>query len=178
MVRLCCRLNLGSHAHRLIAIVCLFASQLLIAQDNDVDSVGSNDTQGSSVPRSSLPGSANSIFNATLDLNTATGVIKSENDKRNYRYLLLDNQLRVLLISDPDTEKSATALDVNVGANQNPPERPGLAHFLEHMLFLGSEKYPQAGEYQEFIAQHGGSFNAYTAAESTNYYFEIDNDQL
>jgi secreted Zn-dependent insulinase-like peptidase len=158
--------------------VCLFASQLLIAQDNDVDSVGSNDTQGSSVQRSSAPGSANSIFNATLDLNTATGVIKSENDKRNYRYLLLDNQLRVLLISDPDTEKSATALDVNVGTNQNPPERPGLAHFLEHMLFLGSEKYPQAGEYQEFIAQHGGSFNAYTAAENTNYYFEIDNDQL
>ena len=111
-----------------------------------------------------------SIFDATIDLNSATGIIKSDNDKRNYRYLKLDNQLQVLLISDPSTAKSAAAMDVNVGANQNPADRAGLAHFLEHMLFLGTEKYPQAGEYQEFISQHGGSFNAYTAAENTNYF--------
>lgn len=160
MVRRCCRFNLGSRASWLVAVVCLFVSQLLSAQNSSVQS------------------SANSIFNAALDLNPATTVIKSENDKRNYRYLVLDNQLRVLLISDPATEKSAAALDVNVGANQNPADRAGLAHFLEHMLFLGTEKYPQAGEYQEFISQHGGSFNAYTAAENTNYFFEIDNEQL
>lgn len=105
-------------------------------------------------------------------------IFKSENDKRNYRYLILDNQLRVLLISDPVTEKAAAALDVQVGANQNPADRTGLAHFLEHMLFLGTEKYPQAGEYQEFISQNGGRFNAFTAAENTNYFFEIDKDQL
>ena len=103
---------------------------------------------------------------------------KSDKDKREYRYLVLENQLRVLLISDPVTEKSAAALDVNVGANQNPRDREGLAHFLEHMLFLGTEKYPRAGEYQEFISQHGGSYNAYTAAENTNYFFDIDNAQL
>lgn len=103
---------------------------------------------------------------------------KGEHDKREYRYLVLENQLRVLLISDPTTEKSSAALNVNVGANQNPPDRQGLAHFLEHMLFLGTEKYPQAGEYQAFITQHGGSYNAYTAAENTNYFFDIDNAQL
>lgn len=105
-------------------------------------------------------------------------VVKSENDKRDYRYLILDNQLRVLLISDPTTEKAAAALDVQVGANQNPPDRLGLAHFLEHMLFLGTKKYPKAGEYQEFISQHGGRYNAFTAAENTNYFFEIDKEQL
>ncbi|HEY0893314.1 MAG TPA: insulinase family protein, partial [Cellvibrio sp.] len=151
-------------------VACLSASQLLLAQ-------GSSAT-GVSTQENSVQHSANSIFNATIDLNTTAGVIKSENDKRNYRYLVLDNQLRVLLISDPTTEKSAAALDVNVGANQNPVDRAGLAHFLEHMLFLGTEKYPQAAEYQEFISRHGGSFNAYTAAENTNYFFEIDNDQL
>lgn len=109
---------------------------------------------------------------------TALVLKKSENDKREYRYLVLENQLRVLLVSDPATEKSAAALDINVGANQNPREREGLAHFLEHMLFLGTEKYPHAGEYQEFISQHGGSYNAYTAAENTNYFFDIDNSQL
>jgi insulysin len=170
MVKLCCRLNLSSRAPWLVAVVCLFASQLLSAQGSSV--------QGGNLEGSNVPRSANSIFNATIDLNTTTSVIKSENDKRNYRYLVLDNQLRILLISDPATEKSAAALDVNIGANQNPVDRAGLAHFLEHMLFLGTEKYPQAGEYQEFISQHGGSFNAYTAAENTNYFFEIDNDQL
>jgi len=103
---------------------------------------------------------------------------KSENDKRYYRYLTLPNQLRVLLISDPGTEKSAAALSVAVGANQNPPEREGLAHFLEHMLFLGTEKYPEAGEYQSFIAKNGGTYNAYTAAENTNYFFDIENSKL
>lgn len=159
MVNWYCRDNLNSRAPWLLAFICLFASQLLLAQSN------------------SVPSSARSIFNVPLDL-TTTGVIKSENDKRSYRYLVLDNQLRVLLISDPVTEKSAAALDVNVGANQNPADRAGLAHLLEHMLFLGTKKYPHAGEYQEFVSQHGGSFNAYTAAENTNYFFEIDNDQL
>ena len=160
MVKWCCRFNSASRAPWLLAAVCMLASQLVMAQGSNIQS------------------SSNSIFDATIDLNPATSVIKSENDKRSYRYLVLDNELRVLLISDPATEKSAAALDVNVGANQNPEDRAGLAHFLEHMLFLGTEKYPQAGEYQEFISQHGGSFNAYTAAENTNYFFEIDNDQL
>jgi insulysin len=105
-------------------------------------------------------------------------VIKSDQDVREYRYLTLPNKLRVLLISDPSAEKAAAALNVNVGHNQNPQERPGLAHFLEHMLFLGTEKYPLAGEYQAFISQHGGRLNAYTAAENTNYFFEIDSAQL
>lgn len=101
-------------------------------------------------------------------------VTKSENDNREYRYLTLNNNLRVLLISDSTAEKSAAALNVHVGSHQNPKARPGLAHFLEHMLFLGTEKYPAANEYQDFISQHGGSNNAYTAEENTNYFFDIE----
>ena len=103
-----------------------------------------------------------------------SAVSKSENDNRDYRYLTLNNNLRVLLISDAAAEKSAAALNVHVGSHQNPKERAGLAHFLEHMLFLGNEKYPEAGEYQEFISQHGGTNNAYTAEENTNYFFDIE----
>ena len=65
---------------------------------------------------------------------------QSPNDSNQYRYLLLDNELPVLLISDPKTQKAAAALDVMVGSGDNPPGRGGLAHFLEHMLFLGTEK--------------------------------------
>lgn len=105
-------------------------------------------------------------------------VIKSPNDNRDYRYLTLPNQLRVLLISDPTTDKASAALDVNVGSGDDPRDREGLAHFLEHMLFLGTEKYPASDEYQAYISSHGGSHNAYTASEHTNYYFDIDQSYL
>ncbi len=104
--------------------------------------------------------------------------VKGEIDHREYRYLTLENGLRVLLISDPKAQKAAAALDVHIGHHQNPPQRQGLAHFLEHMLFLGTEKYPEPEAYQSFISGHGGSHNAYTSAEHTNYYFDIDASYL
>lgn len=104
--------------------------------------------------------------------------VKPEIDERDYRHLTLDNGLQVLLISDPNADKSAAALDVHIGHNQNPLGREGLAHFLEHMLFLGTEKYPEPDAYQNFISRHGGRHNAYTAPEHTNYYFDIDPDAL
>jgi len=104
----------------------------------------------------------------------STEIIVSPSDQRSYRYLALPNQLRVLLVSDPAADKAAAALDVNVGSRQDPADRAGLAHFLEHMLFLGTERYPQAGEYQNYITEHGGNHNAYTAFEHTNYFFDID----
>lgn len=103
---------------------------------------------------------------------------QSPNDDRQYRLLTLDNQLQVLLISDPSSPKAAASLDVNVGHGDNPPEREGLAHFLEHMLFLGTDKYPDPSEYQTFISEQGGSHNAYTSFEHTNYFFDIDAQHL
>ncbi len=100
-------------------------------------------------------------------------VIKSPVDQKQYRYLQLDNRLKVLLISDSETDKSAASLDVYVGSGSDPHEWNGIAHFLEHMLFLGTKKFPEAGEYQEFIRRNGGSDNAYTSFNHTNYYFSI-----
>jgi secreted Zn-dependent insulinase-like peptidase len=101
-------------------------------------------------------------------------VVLSDSDDRAFRHLELPNRMQVLLISDPGADKAAAALDVHVGSWQDPARRQGLAHFLEHMLFLGTERYPVAGEYQSFISAHGGSHNAYTASEHTNYFFDID----
>lgn len=105
-------------------------------------------------------------------------VIKNAIDKRDYRVLTLPNGLRALLISDPDTDLAAAALNVNVGYFSDPPERAGLAHFLEHMLFLGTEKYPGADAYREFISRHGGKINAFVSAENTVYFFDIDRNRL
>lgn len=105
-------------------------------------------------------------------------VVKSPADDRDYRHLVLANGLHVLLISDPDTDKAAAAVDVNVGSYMDPDSRLGLAHFLEHMLFMGTEKYPDVDSYSEFIRANGGSSNAYTADVRTNYYFDINSNQL
>ena len=43
----------------------------------------------------------------------------------------------MLLVSDPSTDKAAAAMDVHIGHMSDPPNLPGLAHFCEHMLFLG-----------------------------------------
>ncbi len=52
------------------------------------------------------------------------------------------------------------------------------AHFLEHMLFLGTEKYPDENEYSKFLNHHGGWSNAYTANDHTNYYFDVSPKNL
>ncbi|MAK92122.1 MAG: peptidase M16 [Oleibacter sp.] len=99
-------------------------------------------------------------------------------DTFSYRAITLDNGLRVTLVNTPDSEKAAAAVTVDVGSGDDPEGREGLAHFLEHMLFLGTEPYPQPGEYQSFISRHGGSHNAFTAHTQTTYFFEIDNNAL
>ena len=67
-------------------------------------------------------------------------IIKSNQDKRAYRGLLLDNGIKCLLVSDPETDRSAASVDVHAGYMLDPKEFPGLAHFCEHMLFMGSKK--------------------------------------
>jgi insulysin len=61
-------------------------------------------------------------------------------DDRSYRVLSLANQLEVLLIHDPDTDKASAALDVNVGSFSDEDDMPGMAHAVEHVLFMGTEK--------------------------------------
>ncbi|CAB3224482.1 unnamed protein product [Arctia plantaginis] len=100
-------------------------------------------------------------------------IIKSAEDKREYRGLLLTNRLKVLLVSDPTTDKSAAAMDVNVGYLSDPDDLPGLAHFCEHMLFLGTKKYPEENEYNKFLSEYGGSSNASTSSDHTTYYFDV-----
>lgn len=104
------------------------------------------------------------------------GIIKSPNDQRLYRTFILDNELEVLLVSDHETEKSAASLAVGVGFYSDPMKQQGMAHYLEHMLFLGTEKYPDTAEYGEFMTSNGGSNNAYTWTNVTNYMFNIKNN--
>ncbi|XP_026544517.1 nardilysin-like [Notechis scutatus] len=72
------------------------------------------------------------------------------------------------------TEKqAAAALSVGVGSFCDPDDLPGLAHFLEHMVFMGSQKYPDENGFDTFLKKHGGSDNASTDTERTIFQFDI-----
>ena len=105
-------------------------------------------------------------------------IISSKSDKRIYKHITLPNQIQCLLIQDDEADKSAAALDVHEGCSLDPKPFYGTAHFLEHMLFMGSEKYPHENEYSEFIKDNGGYSNAYTSLTNTNYQFEVSNEAL
>ncbi|XP_033967327.1 nardilysin-like [Pseudochaenichthys georgianus] len=157
-------------------------------------------------------------------------IIKSPSDPKQYRYIVLDNGLRALLISDYSNQvpsegddsdeddeeeeeddesgdemeeefeedddeeggsdgeedcdegkkkkrssekQSAAALCVGVGSFSDPNDLPGLAHFLEHMVFMGSEKYPSENGFDAFLKKHGGSDNASTDCERTIFQFDV-----
>ena len=100
-------------------------------------------------------------------------VISSPNDPSQYRTITLANGLQVLLVHDPRADKASAAMDVNAGSAQEPADVPGLAHFLEHMLFISTERYPTPGEFMDFISANSGQTNAYTASDHTNFIFSI-----
>ncbi|CAH8339714.1 unnamed protein product [Eruca vesicaria subsp. sativa] len=79
---------------------------------------------------------------------------------------------------DHQTKKAAAAMCVAMGSFLDPPEAQGLAHFLEHMLFMGSTEFPDENEYDSYLSKHGGSSNAYTEMEHTCYHFEVKKEFL
>ncbi|KAG0637204.1 Metalloenzyme, LuxS/M16 peptidase-like protein [Tuber brumale] len=94
-------------------------------------------------------------------------------DNRSYRVIQLSNKLEALIVHDPDTDKASAALDVHAGNFSDRDDLPGQAHAVEHLLFMGTEKYPKENEYSQYLSENSGHSNAYTAATSTNFYFEV-----
>lgn len=103
-----------------------------------------------------------------------TDIIQSPTDHRDYAMVVLPNGLRCALVHDAQSEQSTAALAVAAGHFHDPINRQGLAHFLEHMLFLGTDGYPEPTAYHDFIHQHGGHHNAWTGTEFSSYYFTCD----
>ncbi|RLN96429.1 hypothetical protein BBJ28_00002960 [Nothophytophthora sp. Chile5] len=73
----------------------------------------------------------------------------------------------------PPSRRAGACLTVGVGSFAEPEALPGLAHYLEHMLFMGSEKYPDENEFEAFLSAHGGYSNGATDNEITSYTFEV-----
>ncbi|KAI1918430.1 metalloprotease [Ophidiomyces ophidiicola] len=109
----------------------------------------------------------------TLVERVADNVEKPVVDDRSYRVIRLANKLEALLVHDPNTDKASASVNVNVGNFSDADDMPGMAHAVEHLLFMGTEKYPGENDYNQYLAAHSGHSNAYTAATETNYYFEV-----
>lgn len=107
-----------------------------------------------------------------------TDIIKPQIDTNEYKFIQLKNKLDVLIIYDKDTDKSAASMSVNCGFYDDPKDTQGLAHFLEHMLFMGTKTHPQENLFHQIVNETGGSTNAHTMEESTTYYYQVVNSNF
>jgi secreted Zn-dependent insulinase-like peptidase len=99
-------------------------------------------------------------------------IVKYDNDDRDIRGFKLLNGLNVILISDVNIKKSECCIGVKTGSRND--EFLGTAHLLEHLLFMGTKKYPDKFEFNNFIMENNGSMNAMTTPTSTIYYLSVD----
>jgi insulysin len=103
-------------------------------------------------------------------------VTSKRNPDRKTLKILLSNGLQAFLVSDPSLEESAASISVEAGTWDDPDEYEGMAHFVEHLLFLGTEAYPNESDYSQFILERGGQYNAFTKHDRTSYGFSIHTD--
>ena len=96
----------------------------------------------------------------------------------NAHHVTLPNGLRAMLCHTPEASESFVSMAVRAGHFYDPNDCQGLAHLLEHMLFMGSRHLPKPNAINGFIEQHGGTINAWTGTEYTNYHFNCSGDAI
>jgi zinc protease len=89
----------------------------------------------------------------------------------------LANGLQVLVIQDRRTPVVTQMVWYKVGSADETPGKSGLAHFLEHLMFKGTEKHP-VGEFSQTVLKIGGNENAFTSTDYTGYFQRVPRDQL
>ena len=95
--------------------------------------------------------------------------LKKQEVSADYEMTTLRNGLRVITTPMPHTRSAAVQFYVGVGARHEPPELSGISHFVEHMVFKGTERRPNPVQISEAIEGVGGNLNACTDHEHTSY---------
>lgn len=103
-------------------------------------------------------------------------IYKSINDTHKYSMTKTANNLKIFFIDDPKAHVSGAVMYVDVGHIHNPENLDGMAHYLEHMLFMGSKKYPGSNYFQEKVSHTNGYTNAFTTEDCTQYFFSCNTD--
>ena len=105
-------------------------------------------------------------------------ILIPENEDRIFKYGILPNKLKYTIIHDKNADSSNVVMNVRTGSIYEPHNFMGLAHFLEHMLFMGSRKYKDEDYFSAKLKEFGGSSNAYTDNYQTVYYFNVLSNNL
>ncbi|MBC3955685.1 pyrroloquinoline quinone biosynthesis protein PqqF [Pseudomonas sp. DOAB1067] len=87
--------------------------------------------------------------------------------------ITLANGLSVVLCNEPRLKRCAASLRVAAGSHDVPRAWPGLAHFLEHLFFLGTERFTDEQNLMTYVQCHGGQVNASTRERTTDFFFEL-----
>lgn len=90
----------------------------------------------------------------------------------------LSNGLRLVTTVIPTAQSAATSFFVRVGSRDEVPRTNGLSHYIEHMLFKGTERRPTAPEISEAIEGAGGGLNAFTTKEVTCYWNNLPYERV
>ena len=102
-------------------------------------------------------------------------MIIPKNETRKFKLGKMSNNIKYVLINNTSLDKTQVCVNVKIGSAMDPKSNMGLAHFLEHMLFLGNNKYPDEDFFDSHVKKYGGYSNAYTATFETVYYFQCNN---
>jgi zinc protease len=89
----------------------------------------------------------------------------------------LDNGLEIVVIPDHRAAVATHMVWYRVGAADEPNGKSGIAHFLEHLMFRGTEKVA-ASEFSKIVARNGGEDNAFTTQDYTAYFQRVAVDRL
>jgi predicted Zn-dependent peptidase len=89
-----------------------------------------------------------------------------------FRYETIDNGLTVAAELNPTARSAAVGFFVKTGSRDETPEVSGVSHFLEHMMFKGTDKLT-ALEVNEYFDKLGANYNAFTSEENTVYYAAV-----
>lgn len=116
-------------------------------------------------------------FFIALLLLLLVGAASASERRIEYTEFTLDNGLTVLLHEDNTTPNVVVNIMYHVGAKNENRDRTGFAHFFEHLMFEGSQNIGR-GEFADIVEMSGGSLNAYTSFDVTNYFVMLPSNQL
>jgi len=105
-------------------------------------------------------------------------IIKPIGHSRKYENIVLNNEIECVIVSDKNSKTSSCCVVVNTGYYDDPDEFPGLAHFVEHLLFMGNEEQPDENYFHNLINENNGITNAFTSNQQTSYFYNINNNKF
>lgn len=95
-----------------------------------------------------------------------------------YKKTTLPNGFRILTVPMKNTQTVTVCIMVGVGSRYENEKEAGLSHFIEHMMFKGTEKRSTTLDISETLDSIGGEFNAFTSSDKTMYYAKVDAEHI